>query len=107
MIGLSVYLVSVGLVVMGVMGISRAFAIPGRFRVFFSALTSAIPILMGIWIFRTAGLQPGDFRRLVPAAVEEVRQALAAIQGTQKMRAEENARMDLEVRKEIQQMSGK
>lgn len=107
MVGLSIYLGCVGLVVLGVFGISNALAIPGRFRMFLSAMVAAGPILLGIWLFRSSGLQPGDFPRLVPIATREVRDLLDALKEAQKMQAQERAHMDPEVRRELQRVYGK
>ena len=107
MVGLAIYLISVGLVVIGALAIIRALAIPGRARMFFASLASAVPILFGIWLFRISGLQPADFPRLAAAAAEEARRVVSTMQKSRTVGVSENAQMDPEVRKEMQRVFGK
>ena len=83
---LAIYLLCVGLVVMGAFGFIGALKIEGRLRTLLACLMASVPIAAGIFLFHSAGLRPGDLRHLVRTASEQMKQISADIQDSAETR---------------------
>ena len=71
---LAVYLICMGLVVLGAMAFIAALNIPSRIRMVVGCLAACVPVAAGIWTFRSAALQVSDFGPLLRNASREIRQ---------------------------------
>ena len=101
MMELALYLGSAGLVVIGALGIARAFSISDNFRMVFACLFAAAPVILGIWLFRASGLQVTDLDRLIRKAGAEMHRVSSSIEGAQQAQKREINQMDPELRREI------
>lgn len=79
MIELALYLICVGMVLIGALGMIRALSIPGRTRMVLACLAAAVPVGAGIWLFHSSGLRLGDLDRLMRNASAEVQQAVQSL----------------------------
>lgn len=86
MVELGLYLVSVGMIVIGALGMIRALSIPGKTRMILACAAAAVPIGTGIWLFCSSGLRVGDLDRLVRASREDVQQTVRALKEAQSFR---------------------
>ncbi|MBI3312539.1 MAG: hypothetical protein HYZ88_03330 [Candidatus Omnitrophica bacterium] len=66
------YMISVGLVVLGAMAFIAALRIPGRIRMVIACLAACFPVATGIYLFQSSGLKISDLDRLVRSASREI-----------------------------------
>ncbi len=72
MVQLAIYLISMGLVVVGALCFVSALSVKGRFRVVLACAAACVPIGAGIWLFHSAGLHPRDLNTLLRKASADV-----------------------------------
>ena len=89
MVDLAVYLICVGMVVLGALGMIRALSIAGKTRMVVACVAAAVPIAAGVWLFRSAGLKLGDLDRLMQASAGEIRQVTQSFKGEQSTRGKD------------------
>lgn len=83
---LAVYLLSMGLVVLGALAFISALKIPGRVRMGLACLAACVPAAAGVWIFQSSGLRITDFDRLLRSATAEIQQATKGFKENQNNR---------------------
>ncbi len=80
MIPLFLYVLSVGLVILGAMAFIAALQIWGRFRMILACLAACVPIAAGVYLFRSSGLKISDWSRLLHSADVEATRTAEQIQ---------------------------
>ncbi|MBI1952548.1 MAG: hypothetical protein HYS41_00280 [Candidatus Omnitrophica bacterium] len=83
---LLVYLVSVGLVVLGALGFIAALSIPGKVRSVLACLAACVPITIGVWLFRSAGLKLTDLSGLLKSTTADFQNLTRDLKETQSFR---------------------
>ena len=83
MIPFGIYLGCVALIILGALALISALSIPGFFRMAIACMAAVVPIVVGVWMFRSSGLQVRDLDRLVRAARADVQQVVSKIRDTQ------------------------
>ncbi len=83
---LLIYLVSLGLVVLGALGFIAALSIPGKVRAALACLAACVPIAIGIWLFRSAGLRLTDLDHLLKSTTTDIESLTRDLKGTEGFR---------------------
>jgi len=83
MVQLAIYLISMGLVVLGALCFISALSVKGRVRVFLACVAACVPIGVGIWLFHSAGLRPRDLGVLLRKASAEVQEFVEGMKKAQ------------------------
>ncbi len=85
---LAVYLLSMGLVVLGALAFISALNIPGRVRMGLACLAACVPAAAGVWIFHSSGLKIADFGRLLRSATADIQRMTSGFKENQNTRRE-------------------
>ena len=88
MVQLAIYLISLGLVVLGALCFVSALSVKGRVRVFLACVASCVPIGVGVWLFHSAGLRPRDLDPLLRKASADMQGFIDGIKKTQESHRE-------------------
>lgn len=86
MVQLAIYLISMGLVVVGALCFVSALSVKGRIRVFLACVAACVPIGVGVWLFHSAGLHPRDLNTLLRKASADVQGMMDGLKGAQEAR---------------------
>lgn len=84
---LVIYLICVGLLVLGSLSFIAALGISGRVRMLLACLAACVPIAASIWLFRSSGLKVSDFDRLLAGATRDVQQITQSLKEAQSVRS--------------------
>ena len=79
----SIYMLCVGLVVVGSLSLVSALSIAGKFRLIVACLVACIPIGVAVWLFRSSGLKINDFNRLLQLTQHEIEKWVEAMRQAQ------------------------
>ena len=88
MVQLAIYLISLGLIVLGALCFVSAMSVKGRVRVFLACVAACVPIGVGVWLFHSAGLRPRDLDRLLRQTSEDVQGFVDGLKKGQESRQE-------------------
>lgn len=83
MIELFVYLIGMGLIVLGALAFIAALRIPGRIRMAAACLAAAVPAVAGYLLLDQSGLKFSDWDRLLRRANQEMSQMNSGIKRNQ------------------------
>ena len=82
---LGIYLISLGLVVMGATALIMALTIPGRIRSLIACLAALVPAVAGGYLFHEAGLEIRNLKPILNAAKADLESFMQGVQKAQSL----------------------